>query len=74
MKKENQKDKVLKWLNRYGEITTMEGFIDLGITCLPRRIKDLRHDGYEIKTEYRKTSAGTRYGVYTLIDQEAASC
>ena len=65
-KKQKQKRAVLKYLAEHGEITTMQAVTELGILSLPRRIMELRHDGYAISREYRKTTNGSRYGVYKL--------
>lgn len=64
-----QTDKVLNWLERNGELTTREAVIELNIMSLPRRIMELRADGYNIITTYRTTKNGTKYGVYTLIKE-----
>ena len=58
---------VLNWLKTKGELTTREAETELDIMCLPKRIEDLRKDGYAIKTEYRTSRTGKRYGVYSLI-------
>ena len=62
-----QKDRVLNWLETRGELTTREAVLELNIMSLPKRIEELRRDGIGIKTEYRTTNTGARYGVYTLI-------
>lgn len=62
----SQREAVLNWLVRYGELTTREAVIELDIMCLPKRISELRNDGYIISTEYRTSRNGKRYGVYTL--------
>lgn len=66
--KQSQTDAVLSWLRTKGELTSRDAFIELNIVCLPRRIKDLRNEGHRIKTEYRVSETGKRYGVYSLID------
>lgn len=62
-----QRDKILYWLKNKGELTTRDAVIELNIMCLPKRISELRRDGIGIRMEYRTTSTGARYGVYTLI-------
>lgn len=63
-----QRDRVLEWLYKHGELTTREAVIELGIMSLPKRIEELRKLGHDIKTDYRTTANGARYGVYSLID------
>lgn len=61
---------VLDYLKRYGYLTTREAVLDLNIMSLPKRIEELRKSGVPIVTEYRTSSNGKRYGVYSLIEQE----
>ena len=68
MKKQNQTDAALEWLETKGELTSRDAFNELNIVCLPRRIKDLRNRGYAIRTDYRVSETGKRFGVYSLID------
>lgn len=68
MKRQSQRDAVIEWLTKRGELTSKDAFNELDIVCLPRRIKDLRNQGYAIKTDYRVSGTGKRYGVYSLID------
>lgn len=44
----SQNEKVLKYIDTFGSITTMEAFTALGVTRLSARIWDLRQDGYNI--------------------------
>ena len=68
MKRAKQTDVVLSYLKRHGELTTREAVIDLNIMCLPKRIEELRKSGVGIRTTYRTSANGKRYGVYTLSD------
>lgn len=63
-----QRDRVLEWLYKHGELTTREAVIELGIMSLPKRIEELRKSGHVIKTDYRTSANGARYGVYSLVD------
>ncbi|MBO5453734.1 MAG: helix-turn-helix domain-containing protein [Clostridia bacterium] len=56
----NQCDRILKYMNDFGSITTLQAFTDLGCTRLASRITDLRHKGIDIKSEY--VSGKNRYG------------
>ena len=66
--KRKQTERVLEWLETRGELTTREAVLELNIMSLPKRIEELRKDGNAIKTEYRTSANGARYGVYMLAD------
>lgn len=46
----SQKERVLRHLKDYGTITSMEAFIDYGITRLSAIIFNLRTEGYDIES------------------------
>lgn len=60
MDKVVQRDRVLKYIQDFGSITTMQAFQDLGITRLSARIYELKENGYAIKTE--TVEGKNRYG------------
>ena len=64
-----QRNRVLEWLYRHGELTTRDAVVELGIMSLPKRIEELRKSGHAIKTEYRTSKNGARYGVYSFADE-----
>ena len=64
-----QSMKVLDWLRTHGELTTREAVTELNVMSVAKRIEDLRKEGHVIKTEYRTTPTGARYGVYKLITE-----
>ena len=66
MNKMKQTALVLDWLRTRGELTTREAVTELNIMSLPRRVMELRRAGYNIDLEYRRSTTGTRYGVYSL--------
>lgn len=68
MKREKQTDLVLSYLKTFGELTTREAVTELNIMSLPKRIEELRKSGVAIRTEYRTSANGARYGVYSLVD------
>ena len=68
MKRTKQTDVVLSYLKMFGELTTREAVIELNIMCLPKRIEELRKSGVAIRTDYRTSANGKRYGVYSLVD------
>ena len=66
MKKAKQTERVLEYLIKNGELTTREAVIELNIMSLPKRIEELRKSGVPIRTTYRTSANGARYGVYTM--------
>lgn len=53
MKRLTQSQRVLKYLNDFGSITSLEAYRDLGIIQLPRRIYDLRQAGINIQSDWQ---------------------
>lgn len=61
MKNPTQKQLILDYIDRFGSITSMQAFADLGITKLATRISEMRsEDGLEFKIESVKTK--NRFG------------
>ena len=58
-----QKEKVLKHLEDYNQITSMEAFEKYKITRVGAVIDTLRKEGYDITTEKPKKGS---YGIYKL--------
>ncbi len=56
----NQKDRIIKYIQDFGSITSLEAMRDLGITQLGARIDGLQKDGYTFKKEWER--AKNRYG------------
>lgn len=48
MGKKTQAERVLEYIKRFGSITTLEAFRDLGVTRLSARIFELRARGFDI--------------------------
>lgn len=63
-----QCERILKYIEDFGSITTAQAFYDLGVASLPRRISDLKEKGIGIVSEtvYTKNRYGepTHYSVY----------
>ena len=55
-----QHEKILDYMNRFGSISPMEAFTDLGITKLATRISEMRKDGIDFnqRMEKRKNRFG----------------
>lgn len=68
MANKTQRDRVLEWLRTNGELTTREAVAELNVMSLTKRISELRRDGIVIRTEWRKSSTGAKYGVYSLAE------
>ena len=56
----SQTDMVLAYMRRYGGITTLDAFVDLGCTRLSARIKDLKKAGYPVGK--KQESSLNRFG------------
>lgn len=69
-----QKEMVIEYIKKYGFITPMDAFYDLGITKLATRISELKKDGFSFVEIWRKDK--NRFGkpvkfmVYRLADDE----
>ena len=64
--KRTQRDKILSYLRKHGTLTVREAITELNIMSAPKRIEELRKEGYVIPLEWRRTPTGSRYGVYRL--------
>ena len=68
----NQRQQILQYIEDFGSITSYEAYIDLGITQLATRIKELKEQGYQFS--YRWITKKNRYGKpvrfkeYTLME------
>ena len=67
-----QNERILRHLNDYGSITSLEAMTEYGIMRLASRINDLHKLGYPIvcETETGKNRYGetTRYARYRLVN------
>lgn len=66
--KRTQRDKILSYLKKNGTLTVREAITELNIMSAPKRIEELRKEGYPIALEWKQTEAGSRYGVYRLTE------
>lgn len=66
-----QKAAVMNWLQERGDLTVRMAVTELNIMSLPKRIEEIRKDGKDIRTVYRRSENGKRYGVYVLVKKEA---
>lgn len=67
-KKTKQTEKVLSFMQTHDGITSWEAFESLNILSLPRRIKDLREQGYNIEMTWQRRPNGEKFGLYRLVD------
>lgn len=51
MKKETQYDKILRYINEHGSISSMEAFNEFGITRLAARVNELQRKGIYLERE-----------------------
>lgn len=58
--KETQKQKIVKYMLKFGSITSWEAYEGLGITQFATRINELKQEGYTFKMlwEKRKNKEG----------------
>ena len=72
MEKITMKDRVLRYMNDYGSITTRQAFIDLGCTRLSEYIRQLRLE-YDIADKWiqRKNRYGEKvhFKKYWIVDK-----
>jgi ribonuclease HI len=57
---------LLTYLKRHSNVTPIKAREELGIEHLPRRVKDLKEHGYNIKTRIKRGHSGKRYARYEL--------
>lgn len=60
MRKINQKQRIIKYIQDFGSITALEAMRDLGISQLGARIDGLQKDGYSFKKVWERSK--NRYG------------
>ena len=53
-KKLSQCDKIVAYMQKYGSITQLQAYVDIGCVRLPSRIHDLKRKGYAIHREMIK--------------------
>lgn len=70
MQKLTQVQKVIKYMERNGGITTMQAYTDLGITRLASRIHEIKRMGIDI--ESRSVTVKTRDGQTTVTQYKIA--
>jgi len=63
---QNQYQKVLNHLIDHGSISALEAAELYRVRSLSRRICDLKDEGFEIVSEWRKDPLGQRYKKYRL--------
>ena len=73
MKRIKQPDRVLDYIERFGSISTLEAFNDLGVARLASRIHDLKKQGYEFDIDIRcrrnRYGEKTYFKVYSLAEK-----
>ena len=73
MKRTTQCDRILRYIEEFGSITSWQAYADLGITQLAARIFNLKERGYQFETTrvYTENRMGerTHYDEYRLIGE-----
>lgn len=68
-----QCERILDYMQKFGSISTLEAFTDLGCTRLASRINDLRREGVSIKSEFVKGKnrfgETIHYKRYSLLEE-----
>lgn len=76
MSKISQKQRILKYMNEFGSITTYDAFKDIGCTKLTTRISELRQEGYLIigtaETSTNRYGEKVTYNRYRLGGADAS--
>ena len=74
MAKLTQCDRILRHMNDYGSISSLEAMTEYGIMRLASRINDLKGMGYPILSERvtgkNRYEEATSYSVYRLANKE----
>ena len=74
MAKVKQTERIIKYMQDFGSITSKEAFNDLGVARLASRINDMKNEGIAIKKvmEHGTNRYGepTRYARYSLISDK----
>lgn len=72
--KASQCEKIVNYMKKYGSITQLQAYVDIGCIRLPARIYDLKRKGYAIRSETIKVkkSEGEYVPIsrYSLQDTE----
>lgn len=55
-----QENAVIDYMTRFGSITSMDAFMDLGVTRLAAVIFNIKEHGHKVDTEWEATT--NRYG------------
>ena len=68
-----QEQRIVRYINQFGSISTFEAFTELGITRLASRIFDLTQEGYafdrESVTDKNRFGEPVRYTRYRFNEQ-----
>lgn len=66
----NQREQIIQYIRDFGSITSYQAYIDLGITQLATRVKELKEQGYyftyEIEVKKNRYGKKVRFKKYKL--------
>ena len=75
--KETQCKRIIRYLEEFGSISTLQAFADLGVARLASRIHDLRKQGYAFRTStgtaLNRYGEVTHYKIYRLAEDQPAA-
>lgn len=71
-----QSERIVRHLETFGSITSLEAMRDYGIMRLASRVSDLKKDGFPVRTEFvrgrNRFGEATCYARYSLEKKEGA--
>lgn len=74
--KSTQCERIIEYMNKYGSITQLQAYVDIGCWRLASRISDLRKKGYAIKREMvtvkNRYEENVQVARYSLEDKKGA--
>ena len=68
----NQREQIIQYIRDFGSITSYSAYVDLGITQLASRIRELKQEGYYFtyETEVKKNRYGKKVRFKRYILEE----
>lgn len=70
MGRKTQKERIIEYIEKFGSISPMEAFRDLGITKLATRVSEMKKEGMQFKITLEKSKnrfgESVYYARYTL--------
>jgi hypothetical protein len=64
MGRKTQKDRIIEYIEKFGSISPVEAFRDLGITKLATRVSEMKKEGVQFKITLEKSKNRCGESVY----------